>query len=630
MKRTYRHITIAVALALVAWVAVMPALAQDYGTENIFTELGAGSRGMSLGRSFVSLADDASALYWNPAALRNVQRTQFTVMYMSMGDFADVSYTYAGLVWPTLSAGAFGIGFQRVGTTFDSFDEQSRPTGEGDYSESQILIGYAAQRHHRWVFGTLAIGANFKIARQTVDPFSSTAPGVDVGLRWIPDAAPSLYLGLNLQDIAGASHKLDLATDDTYRTMMLGAGYTRSFDNGSSARFMLQYDSPERADGRFHLGAEYMFAKYVSLRAGYDDGQMTFGLGVGVSNYGLDYAFLSREEGSSSQAVAFNGGIGRSLEEQRADNARARALEEQELIRQAFESRVGSHRDAAKQLAAEGDYAGALDEWQIVLEFTPDDAEAVAGAAAAREAVVQQQAAATQDLANQAIIRTRFAQGLDFFNGGDYARARGEWLAILEVDSLHEGAQDYLARTQDKIDEQVRGHITRARQMENANRLTEAIAEWNNVQQYDPDNREARAAITRLRGRIESVSQDYQATQRRLKIVTLYDDALQQYNAGEYDAAKRNLDELLRLQPDHEDARRLQAMVKRKTTPLTDAEKQRIRELYLAGMQHFSKDEYAQAIEQWRKILDIDPTNESVQNNIREARERLERLEGKR
>jgi hypothetical protein len=44
-------------------------------------------------------------------------------------------------------------------------------------------------------------------------------------------------------------------------------------------------------------------------------------------------------------------------------------------------------------------------------------------------------------------------------------------------------------------------------------------------------------------------------------------------------------------------------------------------------MQHFSKDEYARAIEEWQKILAIDPTNESVQNNIREAQERLRQIE---
>jgi tetratricopeptide (TPR) repeat protein len=150
--------------------------------------------------------------------------------------------------------------------------------------------------------------------------------------------------------------------------------------------------------------------------------------------------------------------------------------------------------------------------------------------------------------------------------------------------------------------------VTRANQLERDNRLTEAIGEWNNVQQYNPNDADAKAAVARIRGRIESMSQDYSATQRKLRIVTLYNDALQMYNEGKYQDAMKNLSELLQLQPDHADAKKLQALAKRRSTPLSDAEKAKIRELYLSGMQYFSKDEYAKAITQWEKILEVDPT----------------------
>ena len=123
------------------------------------------------------------------------------------------------------------------------------------------------------------------------------------------------------------------------------------------------------------------------------------------------------------------------------------------------------------------------------------------------------------------------------------------------------------------------------------------------------------------------MSSDYQAAQRRLQIVNRYNEALQLYNRGEYQRALTNLDEVLSLQPDHEDAKRLRALANRKLTPLTAAEKEQIRKLYLAGMQHFAKDEYAKAITEWEKILEIDPTNESVQRNIDEAKQRLRQLE---
>jgi tetratricopeptide (TPR) repeat protein len=563
--------------------------------------------------------------------LKNVQRMQFMAMYMPLyGDFTDATYTYFGLVYPTLSAGAFGVGYMGVGTTFEGYDEISRPTGESNYSESQILISYAAERHFGWLFGNLGVGANFKISRQTVDPFSSTAPGVDLGFRYIPDGAKSLVFGVNVQDLAGAQYKLDLEEDTVDRTILMGVGYTKRFDNGSAMRLMLQYDSPERADARFHAGAEYAFSKFLALRAGFDDDTATFGLGVGAFDYGLDIAYYSKDEAGSTQAYAFTGAWGQTLDEKREEIARSRAEEERLLIQKTFDARVQAMRKRANEMEAQGDYSGALAQWQVVLEFVPDDPEAAAAAAEARERLLQEQAAAVRDVENQAVIRTRFAAGLDRYNEGDYVGARAEWNSILAIDPEHTGAKDYLGRTNQKIDEAVRGNRASAKRLEGEGRLTEAIAEWNNVQQYRPDDPEARAAVTRLRGRIESMSQDYSATQKKLRIVTLYNDALQAYNAGRYDDTMRDLRELLSLQPDHADAKKLMTMTKRRTTPLTDVEKTRIRELYLAGMQHFSKDEYAQAIAQWQKILDIDPTNESVARSIEEAQERLRKTQEKR
>lgn len=610
--------------------ALVPGLArsQDGGTVSTFS-MGAGSRAISVGRAFVTNADDASAPYWNPAALKNVQQMQFMAMYMKPNSDLelDANYTYFGFVYPTLSAGAFGVGYLRTGTTFDIYDEASRPGGEGNASESQFLISYAAQRHLRYLFGNLAMGASFKVNRQIVDPFSDTAPGVDVGFHYTPDAFPDFAIGINLQDLAGGSYHLNQADDTVDKTILAGLGYTRRFENGSALRLMLQYDSPERADSRFHMGAEYMFTKYISLRAGFDDGTPTFGLGVGVSDYGLDYAFLSKDAAGSTQSFSFNARIGSTLDERRAAIETQREQQEQDLIRRTFETRVTAQRTKAKQQEAAGDWSGALNSWQNVLDYTPDDAEAMAAAANAREEVLAQQAAQVRDVENQAVVRTRFANGLDRFNEKNWLAAREEWKAILAVDPQHQGARDYLAQTQKRIDDQVAVHVARANQLERDNRLTEAIGEWNNVQQYNPDDADAKAAVTRIRSRIESMSQDYSATQRKLRTVTLYNDALQMYNDGKYQDAMKNLNELLQLQPDHADAKKLLSLAKRRSTPLTDAEKARIRELYLSGMQSFSKDEYAKAISVWEKILEIDPTNTSVQRSIDEAKERLRKVQ---
>jgi tetratricopeptide (TPR) repeat protein len=616
------------ALVLSCATATAPVIAADGdgGTQSPFS-LGVGSRAISLGRSFVSVADDASALYWNPAALRNVQDKQIMGMYMSLfGEFTDVNYAYIGGVYPTLNAGSIGIGVMRVGGDFEGFDGASVPTGTQDYSETQILVGYAFERQLNYLGGRFASGVTFKIANQQVASASSTSPGVDLGFRYVPSFADKISLGVNLQDLVGPEHKLFVEDDKQARTIMYGAGFTQVFDNGSALRLMLQYDTPERADAKFHVGGEFLFSQFAALRVGFDDGELAFGVGFSMSMFGLDYAFLDREAAGTSHPVTFTTHYGQTLYEQRQTLTQRRATEDQQLIQGTFSDRVQTHRNLARQSEEAGNLPLALDEWKIVLEFIPSDPEATERMQALSQTLVDEQSRTARNIEKQAIINTHFQAGLRFYQNNEYVRARAEWQAILEEDSEHAEANDYLQRTQQKLDQQLSGHRRRAAQFEQQRRLVEAIGEWNNVQVLDPGNAEAERAVSRIRTQIESQSRNLTQAASSLRRVNLYNTALQDYNQGNFQKAKNGLEQLLRLQPGHEEAANLLALAKRKLTPLTKTEEEAIRRHYLKGMQFFSKDQYNEAIAEWQKILDIDPTNESVRRNIEEARDRLEQL----
>ncbi len=600
----------------------------DAGTQSVFSTLGAGSRGIALGRAFVSLADDASAIYWNPATLGNVQSKQFMAMYMPLfGDFTDATYTFLGAVYPTLTAGTYGIGFMRVGADFEGFDNASVPTGTQEYAETQVLIGYAFEQRYPHTHGSLALGLNFKIANQRVGSRSSTSPGIDLGLRFDPDFASRFSFGLNFQDLVGPKHRLDREVDKTDRTILTGLGYTHPLRNGSVVRLLMQIDSPQRAASKFHAGAEYVFSKYAALRLGVDDGSVTFGLGITVRDFGLDFAFLSRNTAGSAQPVSFTAPYGETLFEQRQKLAAEQESRDIALIQRVFARRVQEHRDRALQGEEAGDEAAALDEWKIVLEYMPGDEEATEHMQALTRSLIEAQNVATRDIEHRATINTHFSQGLQLYQERDYLRSRRDWLAILDMDSTHAEAKTYLERTQAKIDETIADHIASADQLEKEQRLTEAIGEWHNVQMFDPDNESARAAIDRIRSTIEAHSHSLAQAARRLKVVNLYNAALQDYNRGEYKAAIKQLEHLLQQDATHQEARQLHAMAQRKLIPLSKEDEAAIRRLFLKGMGHFAKDHYSAAILEWEKILKIDPTNESVKRNIEEARERRKQLE---
>src|SRR3954470_16143216 len=102
-----------------------------FGTSSAeFLLLGAGARGAALGGSFAAIANDASALYWNPAGVALVSRSE--ALISTYRYVADTRYSWAGIALP-LSGGGRSLGFQ--GGTFGFSDQPvytiENPDGDG-------------------------------------------------------------------------------------------------------------------------------------------------------------------------------------------------------------------------------------------------------------------------------------------------------------------------------------------------------------------------------------------------------------------------------------------------------------------------------------------------------------------
>jgi len=127
------------ALALAAGgiaIAAGPAAAQfnlgeqRAGTSSgTFLKIGVGARAVGLGESFVAVANDPSAIYWNPAGLASVQRQEVAFSHVSWP--GDVNYEHVAWVVPARRLGG-SIAFQ-FGVLSTSLDETTelRPFGTG-------------------------------------------------------------------------------------------------------------------------------------------------------------------------------------------------------------------------------------------------------------------------------------------------------------------------------------------------------------------------------------------------------------------------------------------------------------------------------------------------------------------
>ena len=156
------------ALALAALIA-SPASAQfSLGQQRVgtssgtFLRIGVGARAVGLGESFVAVANDPTAIFWNPAGLASMQRQEVALNHVSWP--GDVNYEHLAYVLPVRRLGG-SLGFQ-LGVLSTQIEETTelKPFGTGrTFSYSDMVVGASYAR--RWT-DKLLVGAGAKYIRE--------------------------------------------------------------------------------------------------------------------------------------------------------------------------------------------------------------------------------------------------------------------------------------------------------------------------------------------------------------------------------------------------------------------------------------------------------------------------------
>lgn len=284
-----------------------------------FMAIGVGGRALGLGGAYAALANDATAAYWNPAALSRINYPDIVIMHderfgsLVNYDFASVALPYghdASVAFSILRLGVDGIPDTRnawVDVNGNGlFDDDNRP----DYSKITyfnasdwaVYLSYAKQSTEEFSYG-----ANVKLIRRDLAEHSATGIGFDIGLLYSP--LPDLFVALNAQDItttwvAWSTGRIELITP----TLKLGSAYFFELFGG---RFAPTFDVDLRFEHRRfasvayvkipylgaasidpHIGLEFDFKNTVAVRLGYNDiRQVTFGAGVHLRKLDVDYSF---------------------------------------------------------------------------------------------------------------------------------------------------------------------------------------------------------------------------------------------------------------------------------------------------------------------------------------------------
>lgn len=280
MRTKYANWLIVVALAAMVVLAAAPeAFAQTEedpaGTGALF-DIGMGARALGMGGAFVAVADDANAIYYNPAGLALIEGRKATSLYSTL--MGAGSYLGAGYAQKNVGAAVFGLM-----STVDSTDEYGEPTGELDYREGTLAGGYAR------AFGPFALGGALKLYAQDADVNRGFGATCDVGALISLPYLGGIKFGGVARNMLGAVKFQSGHKDDFDPSYVLGL----SLAPLEGLILAADYDVTHSI-GR--VGAEYQIVDAFAARAGATmnaDKQFGFTAGAGFAyqSFRFDYAY---------------------------------------------------------------------------------------------------------------------------------------------------------------------------------------------------------------------------------------------------------------------------------------------------------------------------------------------------
>lgn len=432
-----------------------------------------------------------------------------------------------------------------------------------------------------------------------------------------------LSLGMNAQNLLQPSIKLDRASDKIPTNFKFGAAL-RLVD---WLQFALDLDIPSKGVQRLHVGVEWRPISWMAIRAGLDHDEPTVGFGFRFQDLKFDYAFEPSDDlDNNFQRIGLSYEFGKS---------------HGDLVSEKIQRGL--------RMKSEKEHGQAVGEWESALNMQPQNPVARSYIASSKEDY-QKQVTEPWD---------RAARSME---AGSLMEAHQTLLAILAYDPNFTQAKDAMARL-------TAGKAKYVESTFNAGRLKFLQAEFESAER-------AMTAVLYFRPDFETAKLYLEAAQKRNAAVTRdrmvrewYLSALTRYRAGDWSGALNQFQTVLSRDPSHPTAgeivekilsfrkaqfdsdekkteaeryfrtavadflnerpARAELTVSHSLALLPDypdaqnllghilaQQNQQLRSLLQQGDERMARQLVDEAVERWRKAIEIDPANAEARARI--------------
>lgn len=306
-------------LILVIAIAALQLPAAVFGQAKVgtagakFLDIGVSARAIGMAEAYLPIANDVSAIYYNPAGLTQLFSNE--VMFTHVDYPADIKYEFAGIALPVEQfAGVVGLGFYFLNSGDIPLTTYGYPQGTGEFFRAYDFA--FSGTFARSLTEHFSIGFTFKYVGEFFDNESAQGWAADVGTLY-DTGYRGFKIAIGIVNF-GPDLKMVQQTYPLPINFKFGGSFNVIDGPEHMATICAQGAHPSDNLETYSFGLEYWYLEKFSLRVGnrfnYDIEGITFGGGLKwpfseASEIRVDYGYqdfgLLREIHRFSLSVAF-------------------------------------------------------------------------------------------------------------------------------------------------------------------------------------------------------------------------------------------------------------------------------------------------------------------------------------